>query len=120
MARDFLEDQHLRQLKQLKRCHLLATYSLPKQVVSDNGPQCNRVKHICCVPYHPSSNETVERFNQTFKQALKASEKDGHSTSRRSGDFLLCYRSMPHSTLIAHQAHFLLRELKNTIFMSTP
>ena len=79
---------------------LFATYGLPEQMLSDNGPQFssaefeqfmkgNRVKHIRCAPYHPSSNGAVERFNQTFKQALRASSKDGQTLSHRSTDLSL-------------------------------
>ena len=61
---------------------LFASYGLPLQLVSDNGPQftaiefqCflkgNGVKHIRCSPYHPSSNGLVEGFVRTFKQAMK-------------------------------------------------
>ena len=53
--------------------HLFASYGLPEQVVSDNGPQftssdfasflqANGVKHIRSAPYHPSSNGIAERF----------------------------------------------------------
>ena len=66
---------------------LFARYGLP-QVVSDNGPQftseefakfmrANGIKHTRCAPYHPSSNGAIERFVQTFKKAILASEKDG-------------------------------------------
>ena len=67
---------------------LFATYGLPLQLVSDNGPQFtavkfqhflkgNGVKHIRCTPYHLSSNGLAERFVRTFKQAMKAGENDG-------------------------------------------
>ena len=58
--------------------HLFATYGLPEQLISDNGPQFtseefqtfmkqNGIKHIRCAPYHPSSNGAAEQFVQTFK-----------------------------------------------------
>ena len=86
---------------------LFSFYGLPEQVMPDNGPQFvseefaaflreNGVKHICCGPYHPSSNNgAVERFIQT---SMKASENDGRSLSHRLANFLLSYRSTPHST----------------------
>ena len=66
-------------IKELQR--LFATYDLPEQLVSDNGPQytssefvefmkANGVKHIRCTPHHPSSNGCAERFVQTFKRAF--------------------------------------------------
>ena len=62
---------------------LFATYGLPEQIVTENGPQfsagefssfykSNGVKHIQCIPYHPSPNGAVERFIQTFKKAIRA------------------------------------------------
>ena len=89
---------------------LFASYGLPQQVVTDNVPQFtseefevfmkkNGVKHTHCAPFHPSSNGAVERFNQTFKQSLRASEKDGRTLSHRLADFLLTYRSTPHTTM---------------------
>ncbi len=69
---------------------LFAAYGLPEQLVSDNSPQFNaeefesflkgnRVKHIRCAPYHPSSNGLAERFVHTFTTAMKASELPGLS-----------------------------------------
>ena len=57
---------------------LLTAYGFPLQVLSDNGPQfistefktfmqVDGVKHIQCVPHHPSSNGAVERFVQSFR-----------------------------------------------------
>lgn len=64
---------------------LFAAYGLPEQVVSDNGPQFvaqefadfmknNGIRHTRCSPYHPSSNGAVERFIQTVKQSMRASQ----------------------------------------------
>ena len=89
--------------------HLFARYGLPNQIVSDNGPQfvseefetfvkANGIKHTRCSPYHPSSNGAVERFVRTFKQAMKAGEKDGLTPHHRLANFLLSYRTTPHST----------------------
>lgn len=89
--------------------HLFATCGIPEQLVSDNGPQFvsddfamflkqNRVKHIKCAPYHPSSNGLAERFVRTFKEAMRAGEKDGLTVLHRLENFLLMYRVAPHAT----------------------
>lgn len=88
---------------------LFAAYGLPTQVVSDNGPQftaedfgsfmqVNGIKHIKCAPYHPASNGAVERLVQTFKKAMKASKDVYSNTEQALANFLLSYRSTPHST----------------------
>ena len=88
---------------------LFASHGIPRQLVSDNGPQFiaaefmafmegNGIKHIRSAPYHPSSNGLAERFVQTFKQAMKAGERRGPPISERILNFLLTYRVTPHST----------------------
>ena len=82
--------------------HLFASFGLPEQLVSDNGPQfvseefqsflkVNHVKHLWSAPYHPSSNGLAERFVRTFKQALKASESSSRTFHQRLMSFLLSY-----------------------------
>ena len=71
---------------------IFAAHGLPKQLVSDNGPQFtsddfavfmeNGVQHIRMAPYHPDSNGLAERFVQSVKMALKASERDGRSLNQ--------------------------------------
>ena len=64
-----------------------ASERLPKQLVSDDGPQFtsqefeaflkrNGVKHICLARYHPAMNGLAEWLVQTFKQALKSARKE--------------------------------------------
>ena len=88
---------------------LFGSYGIPEQVVSDNGPQfisdkCakfmrqNHIKHIRSTPYHPSTNGLAERFVQTFKRALQASEQSGRSFNVRLVNFLFRYRTTPHTT----------------------
>lgn len=88
---------------------VFASHGLPKQLVSDNGPQFtskefevfmkkNGVHHIRVAPYHPASNGLAERFVQSVKMALKTSERDGRSLNHRLCEFLLTYRNTPHAT----------------------
>ncbi|XP_058862566.1 uncharacterized protein K02A2.6-like [Acipenser ruthenus] len=60
---------------------LFASYGLPEEVVSDNGPQfistefekCikwNGIQQTLVPAYHPASNRAAERSVQTLKQAL--------------------------------------------------
>ena len=82
---------------------------LPECLVSDNGPQfvlemfqnfmkANGLQHLTSAPYHPCTNGQVERLVYTFKQAMKASRKLGGTIQKRLSNFLLAYRSTPHST----------------------
>ena len=103
---------------------LFAAYGLPEQVVTDNGPQFtseefkdfmkgNHIKHILSTPYHPSTNGLVERFVQTFKKAMRASESSGKPLSYRLVNFLLSCRSTPHATTNRTPSSlFLKRELR--------
>ena len=99
---------------------LFAAYGLPEQVVTDNGPQfiaeefatfmrTNGIRHIRTAPYHPSSNGQAERFVQSFKQAIKASQDSKLPLCHRLSDFLLTYRSTPHATTGAAPASLFLR-----------
>ena len=88
---------------------LFAQFGLPKQLVSDNGPQFVSdefqaflkrygVQHLRSAPYHPATNGEAERFVQTFKRGLKAIESDTRSLFHKLQLFLLGYRSTAHST----------------------
>lgn len=99
---------------------LFAQHGIPEQLVSDNGPQfvseefaefCrqNGIRHIKSAPYHPATNGLAERFVQSFKNAMKASQHDTRSTSARLAKFLLRYRTTPHATTNTSPAMLLFR-----------
>lgn len=92
---------------------VFASYELPVEVVTDNGPQfaChefqeflrkNGVKHMLTPPYHPQSNGAADRVVQTVKKALlKSLLADQKNVCTRSvlhkiDNFLFSYRMTPH------------------------
>ena len=93
--------KHLRQI--------FATHGLPRQIISDNGPQfvsatfqkfceARGIQHTKTAPYSPRSNGEAERLVQTFKNAID--KIDPHTNSEIQEalvDFLAKYRSTPHS-----------------------
>ena len=88
---------------------IFARYGLPEQLVSDNSPQfvssdfadfckSKAIKHVWVAPYHPASNGLAERMVQTFKQVMRRTMNDGLPWQHCIADFLLTYRTTPHST----------------------
>jgi transposase InsO family protein len=76
-----------------------SAHGIPEHIVTDNGPQFiaeefeiftkrNGIKHVKSAPYHPASNGLAERFIQSLKQSLKASQQDGRSLSQRISTYL--------------------------------
>lgn len=87
---------------------IFSTFGIPKTLVSDNGTQFtsfqferflkeNGIYHKFSAPYHPATNSMVERYVQTFKQALRALR----------GDVNL----VPNSYYITEKLHIQLQEL---------
>ena len=88
---------------------MFARNGLPKQVVSDIGPQFqaeefrefmarNGVQHVFTPPYHPASNGAAERLVQSVKRSLRASHQNGVPLRQALATFLLKYRTTPHCT----------------------
>ena len=107
--------------------HIFASYELPEQLVSDNGPQFVAkefeefmlnygIKHIRSAPYHPATNGLVERFVQSFKRAMEAMKNSGQTWQHRLSSFLLAYRSTPHTVNnVSPGSLFLQRELRTRL-----
>lgn len=115
---------------------LFASYGMPEEVVSDNGPQftshefeqfmsLNGIKHTLVPAYHPSSNGAAERSVQILKQALLKQvldqEKGPCTVQHRLSNFLLKYRATPHSvTGVSPAELFLKRPVRTRLSLLKP
>ena len=110
--------------------YLMAAYGLPKELVSDNGPQftshefrdflkCNGVKHTLTPPYHSASNGMIERVVQTFKQNFK--KNCDIPDNKKLCNFLFSYRNVPHcSTGVTPSELFLNRRVRTRLSLLQP
>ena len=115
---------------------LFARFGLPEEVVSDNGPQLsseefaqflkqNGVKFTRVPPYHPASNGAAERSVQTTKVVLAKQVLDVKtsklSLQHRLANFLIMYRSTPHTVTGQSPAQlFLGRQIRNCFTLLKP
>lgn len=112
---------------------LFARYGLPKEIVSDNGPQFtsedfhkftsqNGIKHTRVPPYHPASNGAAERSVQIVKKALVKQMLDGDPRKRqlslqhKLANFLITYRNTPQTTTGRSPAELFLKRQPRTRF----
>ena len=110
---------------------MFAKNGIPEQVVSDNGSQfsaaefgifvkSNGIRHVRSAPYHPATNGLAEWFVQTFKQGLRAS-KSNKSISSKLANFLLVYRTAPHTTTAESPSMlFMKRNLRTKLDVMKP
>ena len=88
---------------------VFARYGLPEHLHSDNGSQftsevfrnskkANNIRHTFSAPHHPATNGQVERFVQTFKQAIRSPRGDSGAVKRHLTKFMFAYRNAPHAT----------------------
>ena len=111
---------------------IFARNGLPRQLVSDNGPQfisdefkqfmdSNGIKHFKSAPYHPATNGLAERFIQTMKHSLRAMPKSSLPLSVKLANFMLAYRNTPHATTNETPAKlFLGRNLRTCLDLIRP
>lgn len=113
--------------------NLFAAYGLPKEVVTDNGPQFvsqefesfltkNGVKHIKSPAYHPASNGLAERLVQNLKKSLAKNRAVGGMTLEHCvANFLIGYRNTPHTKTGKTPAElFLRRQVRTRLSLIKP
>ena len=87
---------------------MFVTHGLPCSVRTDNGPQFindhfkgylekNGIEHRT-TPLWPQANGEIERQNRTILKRLRISQEEGRDWRSQMDDFLMMYRSTPHST----------------------
>lgn len=88
---------------------IFARFGFPLVMWTDNGPQfdCHEFKSFCTsvgiklnptIPYWPQQNGEVERQNRSLLKRLKIGHNLFGDWKRDLLDYLLMYRSTPHST----------------------
>ena len=111
---------------------IFAQFGVVKQIISDNGRtftsaefqnfvKNNEIIHKTSAPWHPATQGLVERFVQTFKQAMKSALTDGGSLNQKIIYFLLQYRNAVHATTNESPAKLLLgRQLCSRLDLIKP
>uniref|UniRef100_H3B502 ribonuclease H n=1 Tax=Latimeria chalumnae TaxID=7897 RepID=H3B502_LATCH len=101
--------------------HLFASYDLPRDLVSDNGPQFSSqefklflkqdgVRYILSPPYYLASNGAAERAVQTFKKAWIKQSLHSVSANLRLAHFLFTYHNTPHMVTECTPAELFLKQ----------
>lgn len=88
---------------------IFCRHGYPEILKTDNGPnlvsaefehylqQCGII-HRTTTPLWPQANGQVERQNRTLLKSLKIAEVEGKDWKNELNQFLIAYRSTPHST----------------------
>lgn len=95
-----------------------ARFGLPISITSDNGRQfisdefrkfcdINNIQLITTTPYWPQMNGEVERQNRSILKRLIISQNTDRNWMDDLQEFLLMYRSTPHSTTLRTPAELL-------------
>ena len=110
---------------------IFAQFGVVKQIISDGRTftsaefqsfvKNNGIIHKTSAPWHPATQGLVERFVQTFKQAMKSALADGGSLNQKITYFLLQYRNAVHRTTNESLAKLLLgRQLRSPLDLIKP
>ena len=113
-------EQTVRSLKKF-----FATHGLPYSVTSDNGPQFTSqvfadylseagICHHKTTPYWPQANGEVERQNRSLLQRIRIAQTEGKNWRDELLNYLMCYRSTPHTTTGVSPAEALFKRSMRT------
>ena len=102
-------------------------FGYPQRITTDNGSQfisqefgdylkSHGIEHRRVTPYWPAANGEVERMNRTMKRAVQCAVVEGKRWQTAIHEFLLGYRTTPHSTTGVAPSKLLFKhELRNDI-----
>ena len=130
------------EVEEIKKCDSYRTisclrkwfsrYGLPKQLISDNGPQfisreykdfmeqCG-INHLQTAAYHQSSNGQAERFVQTINKGLKLNDASLGDVQKKLDNYLFAYRITPSCVTRKSPAElFLGRKIKSRLDLIKP
>lgn len=85
-----------------------ARHGIPYSLTSDNGPPFNShafaeylktlgITHFTTIPYWARANGEVERQNRSLQKIVKIAQLQKSNWKKEMNDYLLMYRSTPHS-----------------------
>ena len=88
---------------------IFVTHGLPLSLRTDNGPQFvsdyfekyleeNGIEHRRTTPLWPQANGEIERQNRSILKRLRIAQAEGRNWKSEMDNFLVMYRSTPHST----------------------
>lgn len=108
-----------------------SVFGYPRVLVSDNGSQfvsdefkkycrSHNITHHPVSPYFPSANGEVENMNRTLKKVVQRAFIEGKDVRQAVQDFLLVYRSTPHSVTQVSPADLLFKHKIKTDIPSMP
>lgn len=112
---------------------IFSRFGLPVSITADNGKQfisqefkdylsTNNIRLISTTPYWPQQNGEVERQNRSILKRLRISQNTKSDWQEDLQQYLLMYRTTPHSTTFKVPAELLLnRKLRDKLpFISEP
>ena len=88
---------------------IFVTHGLPLSLRTDNGPQFtskhstkfleeNGIEHRRTTPLWPQANGEIERQRHSILKRLRIAQAEGRNWKSEIDNFLMMYRSTPHST----------------------
>ena len=110
-------------IKQMEQVFTMLGY--PSTLISDNGTQItsnyfelylqiHNIKHQLTSLYWPQANVEVERFNRTVTKTIECALTKGRDWNEALQQFLLMYRTTPHTTTGIYRAQNLFHHIPNS------
>ncbi len=104
---------------------IFLTHGLPLSIQTDNGPQFiseqfreyleeNGISHRKTTPLWPQANGEVERQNRSILKRIKIAQAERRDWKKELNNYLVMYRSTPHSTTGKSPAELLFRRTIRT------